>query len=73
MSLTIYVRHHVLLVRIILLVGRPIKRTSTILNRALSLMNLMNIMTLLVRTDFRIHIFKLLTFPFVLVRPSSLS
>ena len=73
MSLIIHVRHHVLLVRIILLFGRPIKRTSTILNRALSLMNLMNIVTLLVRIYFRIHIFKLLTFPFVLARPSSLS
>ena len=59
-SFIISVRHDVLLVRAILFFS-PLKRISTILNRALSLMNLGNIMTLLVRLDLSLQLFKLLT------------
>jgi len=44
----------------------PLKGTSIILNRLLSLMNLGNIMTLLVNLDLCLQIFNLLTFQFVL-------
>lgn len=54
-------------------VSRSLKWTSKVLNRALFLVNLGNITTLLVRLYFYLQIFELLTLPFVLVRPSSLS
>jgi hypothetical protein len=72
MNLIIHVRHHVLLVRAIS-VRLPLKGAPTISNRALSLMNLGNIMTLRVRLDLSLRLFKLLTFQLVLVCPSSFS